>query len=177
MTDGNEPRLASAAAEPPRELLPRPPERPRLPDLKPEAAPEATPETVAEKEAAAAAAPAEEAKPKLRLLPRLRKTPPALPKTRDEVTVRIEKILEEGVGDAFARLSPVAKEEFKLKGEETARAIRTLLQATHVKVKKIFRLILAWLKMLPGINRFFLEQEAKIKTDKIIALHQRQRQK
>ena len=103
-----------------------------------------------------------------------RPKPTAIPQVRDEITVKIEKIMEDGVGDAYNRLSPIAKEEFKLKGEETARSIRVLLQATHVKVKKIFQLILEWLRLLPGINRFFLEQEAKIKTDRIISLHQKQ---
>jgi hypothetical protein len=28
--------------------------------------------------------------------------------------------------------------------------------------------------MLPGVNRFFLEQEAKIKADHIITLHKKQ---
>ena len=97
----------------------------------------------------------------------------AIPQVRDEVTVKIEKILEEGVGDAYARLSPIAKQEFKIKGEETATKIRELLKSTHVKVKKIFQLILEWLKMLPGVNRFFLEQEAKIKADRIITLHKK----
>lgn len=96
-----------------------------------------------------------------------------VPVLHDEVTRRVEKILEDGVGDAYRRLSPVAQQEFKLRGEETARAIRVLLKNTHIKVKNIFRLILEWLKMLPGINRFFLEQEAKIKTDKILALQKK----
>ena len=94
----------------------------------------------------------------------------AIPQMRDEVTLKIEKIMEDGIGDAFGRLSPVAQQEFKLRGEETARTIRELLNSTHVKVKKIFQLILEWLKMLPGINHFFLEQEAKIKTDRILAV-------
>lgn len=92
---------------------------------------------------------------------------------RDPVAQKIEKILEENVGDAYSRLSPIAKQEFKMKGEVTARKIAELLKGTHIQVKKIFHLILEWLKMLPGVNRFFLEQEAKIKTDRIIALHNR----
>ena len=96
-----------------------------------------------------------------------------LPPLRDPVTQKIEKILEENVGEAYSRLSPIAKEEFKLKGEATAEKIAVLLKSAHVKVKKIFQLILEWLRMLPGINRFFLEQEAKIKTDRILSLHNR----
>lgn len=99
-----------------------------------------------------------------------KKKPSKIPQVKDEATVQIEKIMEEDLVDAFRELTPIQKQQFKIKGEETAWEIRKLLKATHVKIKKIFRLILEWLKMLPGINRFFLEQEAKIKTDKIIAL-------
>ncbi len=104
-------------------------------------------------------------------LPTLRKPKPAIPIVKDEVTLKIEKVMEENVGDAYQRLSPIAKQEFKIKGEETALKIRELLSSTHVKAKKILSLILAWLRLLPGVNRFFLEQEAKIKTDKIIFLN------
>lgn len=97
-----------------------------------------------------------------------------MPVVRDELEVRIEKIMEDGLTDAYSRLSPIARQEFKLKGEQTAGKIHELLQATKVKVKKIFQLLLEWLKMLPGVNHFFLEQEAKIKTDRIIALQKKQ---
>jgi len=83
---------------------------------------------------------------------------------------RVEKILEDGLREPYEKLSPVAKQEFKVKGEETAAKIAELLDRAKIQVKKIFRLILEWLLLLPGLNRFFLEQEAKIKTDKIFAL-------
>jgi hypothetical protein len=96
---------------------------------------------------------------------------PAVPiPAKDSVMVKIEKIMEEGLNDSYQRLSPVAKQEFKLKGEQAASQIRELLKSARIKVKKILRLILDWLRILPGVNHFFLEQEAKIKTDKIIAL-------
>ena len=103
----------------------------------------------------------------------LRKAHVQLPPIRDEVTVKIEKVMEEGVGDAYARLSPVAKQEFKIKGEETANSIREMVKSGHAKAKNVFRLILEWLKMLPGVNKFFLEQEAKIKTDRIMGMKDR----
>ncbi len=102
--------------------------------------------------------------------PTIKRRPAMPPPAKDETIIKIEKILEEGMNDSFQRLSPVAQQEFKLKGEQTATQIRDLLKDTHIKVKKILRLILDWLRMLPGINHFFLEQEAKIKTDKIISL-------
>jgi len=99
-----------------------------------------------------------------------KKKPTQIPQIRDEVTVAIEKIMEEDLHDVFKELTPIQQQEFKLKGEKTASEIRLLFKKTHVKVKSIFRLLLEWLKMLPGINKFFLEQEAKIKTDKILAM-------
>ncbi|MBU0546074.1 hypothetical protein KKA13_02355 [Patescibacteria group bacterium] len=98
---------------------------------------------------------------------------PVIPQVKDPVTIKIEKIMEEDLKDFFTTLSPIAQQEFKIKGEETAYKIRDLLKASHVKVKNILRLIIEWLRMLPGINKFFLEQEAKIKTDKIILLSKR----
>lgn len=102
--------------------------------------------------------------------PKIRPAMASIPSIKDELTAKIEKVMEEGINDAYQRLSPVAKQEFKLKGEETAIKIRDLLRSAHVRAKKVLRLILEWLKMLPGINKFFLEQEAKIKTDRIISL-------
>ncbi len=99
-----------------------------------------------------------------------KKKPTQIPQVRDEITIKVENILEEGLKDVFKELSPVERQKFKIQGEETAFKIRDLLKSTHLKVKNIFQLILEWLKMLPGINRFFLEQEAKIKADKIITL-------
>lgn len=100
-----------------------------------------------------------------------------LPQIQDPTVVKIEKILESGLGDQYVKLSPIAKQEFKIKGEETAIKIKELLQDTHIKVKKILLLIIEWLKILPGVNKFFLEQEAKIKTDNLVELHKIQKEK
>ncbi len=108
-----------------------------------------------------------------RAKPTIKRRPAMPPPAKDETIIKIEKILEDGLNDSYQRLSPIARQEFKLKGEQTATQIRDLLKDSHVKVKKILRLILDWLRMLPGINHFFLEQEAKIKTDKIISLKNR----
>ena len=99
-----------------------------------------------------------------------KKKPTTVPQVRDEVTIQVEKIMEEELGDAFTELTTIQKQEFKMKGEQVAFEIRDLLKKTHLKAKTIFKLIFEWLKMLPGINKFFLEQEAKIKTDKILSL-------
>ena len=90
------------------------------------------------------------------------------------MTIKVEKLLAEGLEDTYANLSPIAQQEFRLKGEQTASAIREMLHATKVKAKKIFQLILEWLSLLPNVNKFFLEQEAKIKTDRILELKKRE---
>ncbi len=100
-----------------------------------------------------------------------KKKPVIMPQVRDDLTLKIEHVMEDGLKDAFIALSPLEQQEFKLKGEQTAREIRTLLDETKIKIKKIFELLLQWLKLLPGVNRFFLEQEAKIKVDQILAIH------
>ncbi len=104
------------------------------------------------------------------LLRKPKKSIPILPQLKDTITMHVEKIMQENLEGAYRALDAVHQQEFKIKGEETARAIRHLLTKTRVRIKKIFRLILEWLSILPGINRFYLEQEAKIKADKILAL-------
>ncbi len=103
-------------------------------------------------------------------LKRSKKKPTDIPQVRDEVTIKVENIMQEGLEDAFNSLTSIQQQEFKIQGEKTALEIRSLLRAGKVKVNKILQLLIGWLKLLPGINRFFLEQEAKIKADKIISL-------
>lgn len=137
-----------------------------------------TEKTVEEPREAESTAPSAEQQTQPTPRPRPRRPAgPIISPARDELVTRIEKIMEDGVGDAYQRLSPIAKQEFKIKGEQTALKIRELLKSAHLKVKKIFQLILEWMKLLPGVNRFFLEQEAKIKTDHIITLHKNQQAK
>jgi len=86
----------------------------------------------------------------------------------------IENILEVDLADVYMKLSPSKKIEFKLKGEETAKAINSLLDNTKVKVKKVLSLIKDWLKLIPGVNSFFIEQLAKSKLDDIMKLKNKQ---
>ncbi len=102
--------------------------------------------------------------------PSTQPTPKPIPQIRNDLAVQIEKIMEENLGDVFSALTPVQKQQFKIKGEETANKIRHIIQTTTAKLGKIIQIIFDWLKILPGINHFFLEQEAKIKAEKIIAL-------
>jgi len=83
---------------------------------------------------------------------------------------RIENILAKDLEQIYLNLSLEKQKEFKLKGEQTAGEINKLLSQVKVKVKEVVNLIVRWLKIIPGVNQFFLEQEAKIKADEIIKL-------
>lgn len=93
---------------------------------------------------------------------------PVITPIKDEVAQEIENILSEDLTDLFLKMNPQQQEEFRVKGEETASKIRVILSSAKFGVKKILDLISDWLKLIPGVNKFFLEQEAKIKTDKIL---------
>jgi hypothetical protein len=80
----------------------------------------------------------------------------------------VEGVLEEDLGDIFFTMPPEKQQEFKTEGEKVTRNIMVILQKPKIKVKSIIKLIIDWLKMLPGVNQFFLEQTAKIKADKIL---------
>ena len=84
--------------------------------------------------------------------------------------LRVENILEEDLADLYVKMNKPTQEKFKKVGEETALNIAKILSQAKYQVKKIFDLIVAWLKIIPGLNQFFLEQEAKIKTDRILEL-------
>lgn len=110
--------------------------------------------------------------------------PPPLPvrpappkKTTDRLTDEIEEILEEDLKDLYLSMPKEKQAEFKIKGEETMSLVNQLVRTAHVNAKKIFQLIRAWLKIIPGVNRFFLEQEAKIKTDKILLVSEEEKKR
>ncbi|MFA6106983.1 MAG: hypothetical protein WC745_04940 [Patescibacteria group bacterium] len=83
----------------------------------------------------------------------------------------VEKIMEENIEEIFISLPPERQAEFKLAGERTAAEINGLFEKGKATMKKIMDLVKKWLSILPGVNKFFLEQEAKIKADKILEMN------
>lgn len=81
---------------------------------------------------------------------------------------KVENILQEGLEETYKKMDPVLQAQFKAQGEDTARAINLLINKAKVKIKEIVDLVIKWLKLIPGVNRFFIEQEAKIKADKLM---------
>ncbi len=87
-----------------------------------------------------------------------------------ELMRKIDGILSEGLTDVFLSMDANKQKIFKEEGERTVLKIKEIVSGTKFKVKKVIELIKNWLKIIPGVNRYFLEQEAKIKADKIIKL-------
>lgn len=96
--------------------------------------------------------------------------------SKDPNFLNVERILEEDLGDLYASLPESAKPKFKLKGEQAATEISRMLVSLKVNVKRVLELIRDWLLVIPHANKFFLEQEAKIKTDKIVELIETRRE-
>jgi len=82
----------------------------------------------------------------------------------------IEAILVEDRAELYRNLPEHLQSDFKKKGEKTAQEIKDVIIQAKVVIFKIVKLIKEWLLMVPGINRFFLEQTSKIKTQKILDL-------
>lgn len=89
---------------------------------------------------------------------------------KDEVTIEVEKILEYGLGDYIPDMPDEARERFLKKGGEVAAQLSVMVRTLNVQVSLVVGLIKEWLLTIPGVNRYYIEQEAKIKTDQIVEL-------
>jgi len=94
---------------------------------------------------------------------------------KDFVTKEIEVTLAKGLEKTYTEMPPDLQIQFKTKGEEVAQKIRGLMSRAKEKAREILELIKSWLKLIPGISNFFLEQEAKIKTDEILKIAEEQK--
>lgn len=95
----------------------------------------------------------------------------------DVILSQVEELLSDDLLGLYSELPPSIKVEFKAKGEEVASKIQQMIKGARVVAKEVLDLIISWLRIIPGVNKFFLEQEAKIKTDKILALAEEQKSK
>ena len=94
---------------------------------------------------------------------------------KSHVTKEVEAVLSKGMDQTFAGMPPDLQLKFKIGGEETAQKIRGLLSRAKEKAREILELIKSWLRLIPGVSRYFLEQEAKIKTDEILKIADEQK--
>lgn len=92
----------------------------------------------------------------------------AIPLPKSERLQKIERILSVDLEDVYLSMDEVHRQLFKVEGERAARQIESLISSGKAVVRKIVSIIKTWLKIIPGISKFFIAQEAKIKADKII---------
>lgn len=87
---------------------------------------------------------------------------------------KVENILAKNLDRVFLSMDAAQQARFKAKGEATAQEITGLFQKGKSTAKNIINLIIDWLRVIPRVNKHFLEQEAKIKTDAILKIYNRQ---
>jgi len=115
----------------------------------------------------ASASQSQEAQPNLQYLP---SSNAADQTPRLNLRRRVEDTLSQGLENIYLDMDANTQIKFRQKGEETSQKIAGLLQKGKATLKKVLSLIVDWLKIIPGINRHFLEQEAKIKADQIMKI-------
>ncbi len=91
---------------------------------------------------------------------------------KDEALLEVERILEDGLGEFVTSLPDAPRERFMTLGRQVAAQIAQMVRGYKVKVREVVHLIREWLLVIPGVNTFFLEQEAKLKTDRILAFEE-----
>ena len=87
---------------------------------------------------------------------------------KSKLLTGIEVILAQDLGDAYLAMNEQKRIAFKKRGEEIAQKVQQMAQKGRFHVRKVLRWIRDWLRMIPGVNNFFLEQEAKIKADQLL---------
>lgn len=85
----------------------------------------------------------------------------------------IEKVLAENVMQVYQMLTPKEQEQFRKAGEEAVGKIEILVTQFRATARTVLHIIRQWLLTIPRINVFFLEQESKIKTDRILKMQQK----
>lgn len=115
---------------------------------------------------------AEQAAPDVAGTPAQNAEPAAAEQAKDEIQTEVEKILEEDLEPLVANMNPEDRAKFEKKGVEVSGQIANMVRSFKLKMEKVVTLIRGWLQTIPGVNKFFLEQEAKIKADKILDLEE-----
>lgn len=95
----------------------------------------------------------------------------------DEVLSLVKDILEEDLEEYVTKMPEATRERFENKGREIATRISNMVRSGKVQNKRVVLLIREWLLTIPAVNKFFMEQVAKIKTDSVLKFEQEHRKK
>ncbi|MFC1598030.1 hypothetical protein ACFL2M_00665 [Patescibacteria group bacterium] len=96
---------------------------------------------------------------------------PAAPKTKTRA--EIEELLSDGLSELYQGMSAEEQQKFREKGEEAAGAIEEMVGTFKATAQKVIEIIRGWLSTIPRVNKYFLEQESKLKTDDIMKLQRK----
>ena len=94
---------------------------------------------------------------------------------KDPQMIAIESILSDGLADVYRQMPLKKQAAFRRKGEEVALRVQKAMRSAHFAIRKVLGWVRAWLKLIPGVSKIYLEQEAKIKADKLAALDAREK--
>lgn len=103
--------------------------------------------------------------------------PPPTPAGKDAAQVGVERVLEEGLAEVYKKMDAHQQRKFSHEGDRVASALAEMVRRAKVRAREALDLITRWLRLIPGVNAFYLAQEAKLKTDKIIALAEDEKKK
>jgi len=92
---------------------------------------------------------------------------------KSKIIEKVEEVLSERLDKIYYAMDESKQAEFKTQGEETASLINDMIVTFKTQAKKVLDLIKQWLSIIPGVNKFFIEQESKIKTQKIMVFAQK----
>ncbi|MFH1426133.1 MAG: hypothetical protein ABIG66_01735 [Candidatus Kerfeldbacteria bacterium] len=98
---------------------------------------------------------------------------PAAPQAKSKTRQEIEEVLSEGLAEVYASMTPQEQEQFRIAGEEAAGKIEVMVTQFKATARKVLDAIRLWLSTIPRVNKYFLEQETKLKTDDIMKLQAR----
>lgn len=95
---------------------------------------------------------------------------PEAPK-KDALRMQVERTLEDKLWEIYLALPKDSRQRFKEGGDICATELRRLAERPKVRSRNVLALIKRWLTLIPMVNKWFLWQEAKIKTDKFMRLY------
>lgn len=96
--------------------------------------------------------------------------------SRDPLLIEVEGKLADGLWDAYKSMSPGVRAKFKAEGERIAHVAREGVASGKIAAESLLTMIIDWLKMIPHVDRWFLMQDAKLKTDALIRMSKEQDQ-
>ncbi|MBI5466667.1 MAG: hypothetical protein HY975_00415 [Candidatus Kerfeldbacteria bacterium] len=83
---------------------------------------------------------------------------------------RIEDILAEGLEKTFRSLPAAEQSRFKTVGEQAAVRLTSEVKHRTPRLERLIMIVQSWLRLIPNLNPYYLEQEAKIKVEKILMM-------